>query len=581
MNQPMKHLAIIGGGPRGLFALESIFLALYNSPAGVRLRVTLFEPLEYPGAGWVWNPEQVETNWLNITERGLQSLQGRPEIRLGESIIPSFPSYTEWLPKEDQNPPATHPDQFPPRAKIGSYLNARFQTIAEALIGFELLEIIRETVLELNYVAPQFSATIEKQVITTIDEVVLTIGHQDTELSTQLKEWKEHITQTNTAILFTEAYPIEKIIEADITAASVVAFRGFGLAMIDQIRALTLENGGRFEYVNKQTKEVNFHPSAKHPKRFIPFSLDGLPMVPKPLNEAIDNYFKPNDEVLNAFAKAIHQGACGDHDTKHHYFLMEAMADVVVPIFQALDNKAIAHNLSNEELYFLTLNYLNNKSLEHDVLLSHQIPVMEMMEQQVAMANDNQKFSLDYCIGQIWRHCQPTIYKEFSYPNLADDVVAAVIALDEASKRYSYGPPVESIQQLIALVKAGVLNLDFINDPEIRLIDSGWELTKDGENIKVDVMLNAVLDTPQLVTVDSAIIKNLLEDKIIEPQHTDLGIRTDGYGYVEVPDGKSFVPLAVMGRLSKGSVIGVDAILECFGPRITSWAERAIKMWDE
>ncbi|WP_262486210.1 hypothetical protein [Gillisia marina] len=35
--------------------------------------------------------------------------------------------------------------------------------------------------------------------------------------------------------------------------------------------------------------------------------------------------------------------------------------------------------------------------------------------------------------------------------------------------------------------------------------------------------------------------------------------------------------MAVLGRLSKGSVIGVDAILECFGPRVTDWAKAAAK----
>ncbi len=579
MNQPSKHLAIIGGGPRGLYALESIFVALYNSQVQTGLKVTLFEPFEYPGAGWVWSPAQVESNWLNITERALQNLQGRPEIKFGDVIIPGFPSYTGWLPKEQQNPPADHPDQFPPRAKMGTYLNARFETISQALLGNDLLEIVREAVVDLSYDVPQFTAICKNKKITNIDEVVLTIGHQDTELSDQLLKWKDHQQKNKNVILFTEAYPVEKILDANITNESVVAFRGFGLAMIDQIRALTLQNGARFEIEEERTKKVTFHPSQKHPQTFIPFSLDGLPMVPKPYNETIDLHFKPSDEALDMFAKAVHQGACGDHETAHHYFLMEAIADVVVPIFQRLDTKAVAHDLNDEEVYFLVINYLNHKSLEHHLLLSHKTPVIKMMELQVGMANGNEKFTLDYCIGQVWRHCQPTIYSEFSYPKLPDDVVAEVIALDESSKRYSYGPPVESIQQLIAISEAGCMNLDFVNDPEIDLIEEGWELSNNSKSITVDVMLNAVLDRPQLVTVDSPIIKNLLQDRIIEPKHTDLGIRTDDYGYVEVPEEKSFVPLAVLGRLSKGSVIGVDAVLECFGERIVRWAERSIKLF--
>ncbi|AWH74992.1 hypothetical protein DCS32_12715 [Dokdonia sp. Dokd-P16] len=574
----MKHYAIIGGGPRGLFALESLFIALYNNAPEAQIKVTLFEPFKYPGAGWVWNPEQVENNWLNITERALQDLPGRPEIKLGDDIIPAFPSYTEWLPKEQQNPPSTHPDQFPPRAKMGTYLNARFEVLAAALHGFGLLETITETVNELTYVAPYFTAETSTQSVKQIEEVVLTIGHQDTILSDQLQEWQDHVAQKDNTILFTEAYPVEKIMQANITSESVVAFRGFGLAMIDQIRALTLQRGAHFEILDNDSKEVAFHAGENHPQRFVPFSLDGLPMVPKPINKAVDKWFMPSDDTIDAFAKAIHQGACGDHPAKDQYFLLEAMAAVVAPLFLRLEDKALSHDLSEEEVYFLSINYLNNKSLAHPLLLSHQKPVLQMMQQQVEMAVGEAPVSLDYVIGQVWRHCQPTIYREFSYPEIADDVVAEVIALDEASKRYSYGPPVESIQQLIALAKAGLLDLNLVNNPAITCVDGGWQLESDGKKITVDVMLNAVLNSPQLVTVDTPIIKNLLHNEMIEPKHTDLGIRTDDYGYVEVPEGKSFVPLAVLGRLSKGSVIGVDAILECFGPRTVSWSERSIDL---
>jgi hypothetical protein len=48
-----------------------------------------------------------------------------------------------------------------------------------------------------------------------------------------------------------------------------------------------------------------------------------------------------------------------------------------------------------------------------------------------------------------------------------------LIALNQNTKRYSYGPPVESILQLIAMQEAGILLLDFVNDPEITLVDEG------------------------------------------------------------------------------------------------------------
>ena len=574
----MKHYAIIGAGPRGLYALESLFTALNNSPIEACIQVTLFEPFKYPGAGWVWNPLQTKSNWLNITERDLQHLQGRPAITIEDHKIPAFPSYTEWALKEEQYSEPTHPDKFPPRATIGKYLNKRFNTIATVLIQAGVLTIVKETVTKLSYSAPYFTAITPTQSITNIDETLLTLGHQDTELSSQLKEWKTHVSKTSSSILFTEAYPVEKIITANITTNSIVAFRGFGLAMIDQIRALTLQRGAHFEMLDTETKQVIFHGSKKHSQRFVPFSLDGLPMVPKPISKAIDTWFIPSDKALKVFAKTIQQAAHGDHTANNYYFLLEAMAQVVAPLYLNLGTKGITHDLSEEEIYFLTINYLNNKSLKHHLLLDLHTPVLSMMKQQVAMAVGKQMISLDYLIGQVWRHCQPYMYKEFSYATIADEVIAQVIALDEASKRYSYGPPVESMQQLIALAQSGILDLNFLNNPAIDCTENGWKLNHNNHEVTADVMINAVLDAPKLLAVATPIIKNLLNDKMIAPKHSDLGIHTGKDGYVRATGSKNVIPLAVLGRLSKGSTMGIDAILACFGPSTQAWAERSIEL---
>ena len=86
-------------------------------------------------------------------------------------------------------------------------------------------------------------------------------------------------------------------------------------------------------------------------------------------------------------------------------------------------------------------------------------------------------------------------------------------------------------------------------------------------------MVNSILPAPELLKVKSPLVKNLLENDLIQPVHSELGIETHKNGIVNVPESEQMIPLAVLGRLAKGSIIGVDAILECFGTRITDWAE--------
>jgi hypothetical protein len=183
--------------------------------------------------------------------------------------------------------------------------------------------------------------------------------------------------------------------------------------------------------------------------------------------------------------------------------------------------------------------------------------------------------SLDYCIGQIWKHCQPTIYEQLSYNACKEEVFAEIIHLDERLKRYSYGPPVESIQQLLALDAAGVINFDFVNDPKIELTPKGWQLESEGQVITANMMINSVLDAPQIKLVDSPLVKNMLSHDIIQAVHDDFGVATDDFGYLIPQDSKESISIALLGRLAKGTIIGVDAILECFGNRPESWALKA------
>jgi len=90
-------------------------------------------------------------------------------------------------------------------------------------------------------------------------------------------------------------------------------------------------------------------------------------------------------------------------------------------------------------------------------------------------------------------------------------------------------------------------------------------------------MINSVLDAPKINSVNSSIIQNLLSNNLIEAVHDELGISTDENAYVISQEKSRKIPIALLGRLAKGTIIGVDAILECFGKRPEQWATEAIK----
>jgi uncharacterized NAD(P)/FAD-binding protein YdhS len=564
-----RNLGIIGVGPRGGYALECLVAQLIKKNSLKNLHFTLFEASGNFGGGHVYDTAQSSSNWINITERILE-LDERKEIRFKEFNIPSFPSYHDWI---DHNI-SREVDAYPPRRKIGKYLNQRFCSLIEPLVEKGCATMRIDKVHELQLMEnKKINICTSNNTYGDFDEILLTIGHQPTKISGQMAKWQNHVDNHNGISLFQNAYPLSNILSSQhLDSKSIIGIRGFGLTMIDVARRIAKEFGD-FQIENKKTREFTYAPIQKIENLLVPFSLDGLPPVPKPLNKEIDDWFAPSATQLDNFEILI-----GNGDTQKTAedigFLLDAFAPIAADIFLELPKNINPNQLEQPRIEDIIKKWLKDPTLDDPAIVPQDEPVGAMMESFVGMATGQHAISLDFCIGQVWRHCQPSIYKQLSYSACPDNVFAKIIMLDESTKRYSYGPPVEAIQQLIALKKAGVLNLDYVNNPEIELVDDGWRLANPNKSITVNIMVDSVLDQPKIKEVTSSLVRNMLSDGMIQAVHDELGVATDDHGYI-LDTSENTLPIALLGRLAKGTVIGVDAILECFGPRITQWAEQA------
>ncbi|MFS4481841.1 FAD/NAD(P)-binding protein [Hyunsoonleella sp. 2307UL5-6] len=569
----MKTLAIIGMGPRGLFALEQVLLHLgkTNTP----LNIIVFEIHNNLGTGAAWSLNQPESNWVNITERALQDLKGRASFNFNTENIPSFPSYHEWCKFKLKSQEV---DTFPPRRFIGKYLNERSNTLVNALKNYNTFKIINSLVNAINEDQKKLYLKTENAEIYEVDEVLLTIGHQSTNTSKEIKDWKAHTgsSKNSTIKTFENAYPVEQFSALKNTKNTVIGFRGHGLATIDVMRFLVNNTFGNFEVTDNDTFKTVYHSTNTQHIKLIPYSLNGDPLAPKPLNAEIDNWFKPTKHDLDTFESQIKNVADGYTEVTDISFLTTAFSKIAARIFINLKAKALPHSYTVTVIENQVLHWSNNDPINTD-LSDNETSPYKRIENLIQMALGKQLVSLEYCIGQVWRHCQPTLYASFSHAKLNDDIIQQVIALDESTKRFSYGPPIESMQQVLALVDAKIMDLDFVNNPDIELVDNGWKLTNtSGDSITINSMINCVLDGPKLLDVNTPIITSLLQNDLIKPLHSELGIETQEDGRV-ISENGNILPIAVLGRLAKGSVIGVDAILECFGERITNWAKAFAK----
>ena len=565
-------IAIVGMGPRGSYALECLTAAIGDSPLAPQVKLILFDDATHVGAGHVYDVDQPETNWINISERALE-LESRVELDFDGTLVSPFPSYHSWAGLEQSPWPADIDDSFPPRAHVGEYLNARADSLILPLEKAGVAALIHTRVERLVELGSRWSIEDSQGRSWTADEVLLTVGHQPTTTDDQIAGWNEAVAHHRHLLLRAHPYPIAPIVDylENHGGEATIAIRGYGLAMMDVVRKLALSVG---EFSTRETEgsPLLYRQRPGCDLNLVAFSLDGLPMSPKPQTPALDALFAPTSNELQQLESFL-SSRDAQESADNAELLIEAMVPIAARVFTDLPERHADAPTTTSDVETLIRNWLDDSETTHPSLTSHATPPKLVLSEFVSMATGGSPFSVDYCVGQVWRHCHPTIYASLSYNRLNDDALAATIALDERVKRYSFGPPVESIRQLCALASAGVLHLDFVVDPDIVCDSRGWTLTSGGQSVTASVMVNSVLDSPRVEDVASPLITDLLHHSTIQPVHDKLGIDTRDDATVRSAQHDLSGTLSVLGRLAKGTVIGVDAILECYGDRPRRWAE--------
>ena len=556
----MINLGIIGCGPRGLASLECLFAEMaYYEP--MEINVHIFDPEDELGAGQVWQTDQSDANWINITLRGLSGIEGREAIKLHDFTIPSFPKFTSWLEEHNGQINTCEKDQFPLRSTMGKYLKQRFSSIASVLLEQDILIINKTKIVKLQTTDANIIAVDVEGNTYNLDECLLSVGHQQTVLDDQLQSWVDQIDGTDLS-LFTSPYDSE-LSNLSLSNSSV-SVRGLGLSTIDVIRKLVLIGEGKFSRADEGSKLV-FHGSEACPDKIVPFSLDGLIAAPKPLNMIVDRHFEPSSKELASFEDSLVLALENPNKLTSHEFLIDCFSESFV------DKFADKFNVKPSHLQNVVKAWLEDPSTKHESILNTDLDLLDYMRALSQMAMGEKKATLDYTIGQYWRWLQPSMYQIISHCGLSDEIMAEVITIDEQTKRYSYGPPVESTLQLIAMAEDGILDLSLVANPDIDLDTKGWKLSMGDNHVLCDVMINSVLSSPTAKDIADGPLKSLIDNEDLDVVSSDLGISTRKDGVV-LFDNETKRRISVLGRNAKGSVLGVDAILECFGPRIRDWA---------
>ncbi len=528
-----RRVAIVGFGPRGLGALEA--LSARASAAGREIAVDLFDTAVF-GAGPNYAPDQSPLCLLNIPVRAI-------EIGPGPTGFPTFAD----------SPGATaDPERYPSRAELGAWLAARFEALAKAPGPLRIEG--RKLRVRAVAIGPEgWSLETETGARGPYAEVLLTPGQPETAPDAQLARWRDHADRHGLGLV--PVYPDARLrAAAGAWVGRSVAIRGLGLATLDALRLLTRGAGGRFENGRYQS-------SGREPARILPFSLDGRPPTPKPATAALDARFDPLPAETAAFEDALARAVVAEPDA--------ALEAVCAPLAAAAGRVLrSAGGIADPEAWI---------AVERSTPGAQETrPAVETLRAGVAMARGAAAPDAGFAVGQLWRKWQNALRRGYNSAAVAPATAAALTGFDEGLKRYSYGPPVASAEELQALIAAGIVDLRAVADPDVVLHDRGWRLVEDDATAEAEAMIDAVLPPPELGRIAAPEIEALRHAGRAVTVAKGLGARTLADGQLVGRDGAVQPGLCLLGRLALGSVIAVDSLHDCFGASAGRWAEGVI-----
>jgi hypothetical protein len=406
------QIAIVGCGPKGLYALDSLCEAARRRPQH-RFTVHIFEPSAHPGAGPIYDPRQPDVLLMNFPAGLIDAWTGC-----------RGPSFLEWAAK---SPKPVDAGDYVPRAHVGQYLFWSFErVVAQAPSNVRLIRHkTRVSAVNRNgdrwHISPQN---------VTVDHVLITTGHQDG-FRHSATETRDHIPSP---------FPIDRrLTRSAAPRNSTVRCKGFALTFIDTILALTEGRGGVFTL---STTGYNYAPSGQEPRRIAPFSRSGRPMRAK-VEAAL--FTQPQDDAFWDDRRAEFSHILRIPDT--------TFTNHIWPALLSISDQVLGNPSGTSADFFThrTETTFTPDETRQDLRIGYDI----------AMGRRSQDSA--WALAEVWRRCYPQLINWISHREIASDDAHHFRQIAAEMERLAFGPPAQNIGKLITLEQAGIVSFDHMS----------------------------------------------------------------------------------------------------------------------
>ncbi|WP_258209338.1 FAD/NAD(P)-binding protein [Paenibacillus radicibacter] len=445
----MLNIAIVGCGPWGLAVLERFIAHCTRIQQDqTMLKLHVIEPNE--GGTGVYSDTLPEYLLLN-TECGNIHLFGSTFMEPREPRKGYEMSFYEWLRthqykvEEDGVMREVKPTDFVARKWLGNYLNGVFQTLLSHLPSNMQAQLHKAKATQIIRQGDQEQIELDNGFSLLVDKVFLTVGHADT-IQFESGLGAQHDVPGQVLPPFPHQH-VQQVVQP----GECVLLAGMGLAAIDVISYLTIGRGGVFN--RQHSGELVYQPSGKEP-HIIQFSRSGLSYRSRPIGiQDTAGTYKPTfltKERIDELRKE-HQ------ELDFRAQVLPLLYDEMKLRYRSKQAEDLLERVENpyrdfdpEEAIFGTCRRYENaaafqeemfRQLRCDVAESksdHESPSKAAIE-LIRVLRDMFRYAVDF--GGL----TASSFRDFRM-NIMPMFYRAVV-----------GPPVHKTEQLIALMKAGIV----------------------------------------------------------------------------------------------------------------------------
>ncbi len=537
-----NSLAVVGCGPRGLYCLDRLTQELRRSGLEKRLEVTIIEPAASPGAGNVYAVDQPAYLRMNFAARYIDAWAKDGQRGAGQL------SLVDWL--REHHPAHAGPDRFVPRALVGEYLHACYQTTLSALKELADVRVIAGRVRDISRQAGMWRLVLEDGDLLT-REVLLTTGHEG---------WRPALApRTPESNVIHRVFPVATQLSHDnIPAGQTVAVQGFGLTWIDATLSLTEGRGGTFHGDATATRYIR---SGEEPRVILPFSRSGRPMFAKPVNQQLAE--QVDHSIWKKHAAEIRRTRGGKPISQVQQLLWRPVVEAAAAALQSVGQHVAAVDVQRWFNEFVSCRMTAET-------------VTGLMQRSVEVATHRRPPDAAWALGEAWRRLYAALVDAVSHGGLDEQGWREFRTFAVEMERIAFGPPAENLARILALIDSGVVDLRFLQGSTLATCSDGLVLRNSSQQTAIDKLIHAVIPAPG-ATAAGGPLASLEQQGVLRRLHRGCGFAVDEAGTPLGGAAKNADGLALLGRATEGCILGNDTLSRKLHQHDRLWAEAFVQ----